>query len=50
MEGKELEDNKLENNEESADASQPSAVGAVDHVKGKNGWLVRFRLPQLGWR
>ena len=45
MEGKELEDNelennKLENNEESADASQPSAVGAaVDHVKGKNGWL-----------
>ena len=36
MEGKELEDNKLE---ESVDARSqpPSAVGAVDHVKGKNG-------------
>ena len=50
MEGKGLQDDKLENNEESADASQPSAVGAVDHVTGncKHGWLVTSRLPQLG--
>ena len=32
MEGKELQDSKLENNEESADADQSSAAGAV---KGK---------------
>ena len=50
MEGKDLQDDKLENNEESADASQSSAVGAVDHVTGncKHGWLVTSRLPQLG--